>query len=250
MVKKATILTGLFVFFVVFSAPAQLLTRFAPEQKQLSISGLQGSLWSGEVAQLTFNQYRFNQLNFSISPLQLLLARLALDLEIGKGDISGDLALVLGTDYQNHLEINQANLTLDTQQLLPFIPVRGVEIDGQLTTQGLDLILENQRPVWVQGEVAWTNAKAGYVSQQWPLGDLALQLATQEETGDIVGKLKKTRNVLGLEGQVVLSKNGMLELVGSIATDIDKDLYAAMALFNDGKPANGRLPIKFKQKIF
>ena len=55
----------------------------------------------------------------------------------------------------------------------------------------------------------------------------------------------KNTGLLGL-----VFKRQAEHLTETISTDIDESLYNTVALFNNGKPANGRLPIRFKQKIF
>jgi len=100
------------------------------------------------------------------------------------------------------------------------------------------------------GQVSWRKAAINFAGQSWFLGDFIINTQTNKTKKEIVGLFEKTNNKLGLEGKIILSENGMLEFVGSIATNIDQDLYSAIALFNDGKPANGRLPIRYKQSMF
>lgn len=249
MKKKILILVGLFLLFVIYFTPAKLAESFIPDNNQVSVSGLQGRVWSGEISQVSAAGLSLSELAFSVNWLDLLMFSPSVDLEINRGDVRGDLQVSLA-DFKEYLEINNANIELAADNLSSQIPVRGVELGGDISSQDLSLITEQKKLSFVEGKLNWRRAVVNYAGQEFSLGDFSLVAETHPETKQIRAQLLKTKNELGLQGQVLLAVDGTLEFEGSIATDIDQTLYGTIALFNNGKPQNGRLPIKFKQKIF
>lgn len=250
MKKKILILSALFLVFVIALAPASLLASFINQQEQVSASGLEGNIWNGEIAQLNVQNYQFNNINYSINPLALLLANLSLQLDITSGDFEGVSDLVLTRDYNNSFTLENANLTVEASQLEDKLPLSGVSLNGLITTTDLNLEVKDRKPDNVSGIVSWKNAALSSSRNQWDLGNFVLDIDTDTSKKEITGQLRKVPNKLKLEGKFTLSENGTFEFIGSIATDLDETLYNSVALFNNGKPANGRLPIKFKQKLF
>lgn len=249
MKSKILKLFGLFLIFVLVLTPASLINQVLPAQNKVSLVGISGSIWFGTIEQISAQGLQVEDVDFSINPLALLTAKLSVDLDIPRGDILGSLNLALDSDYKNSLMLNDVELELNAQQFQKYLPVRGVEIQGDIETSGLMLRTENKKPAQMSGQVSWQKAGVGFAGNNWSLGDFIINIRTDEAKKEIIGELQNSKNELGLQGKVILSANGMLEFVGSIATDIDKSLYNAVALFNDGKPANGRLPIRFKQKV-
>jgi len=249
MKKKILILSSLFVLFIAAMAPASLIERFMPRQEYISISGLSGSIWSGKIAQVSAMGENFYDVDFSLSPFAILIASLSLDVDISKGAVVGDLNVVLDKNYNENVTLNNVNLSVKANSYPSYMKTFGIELGGDIDISKLDLTIENKKPVIVNGIVGWKSSSVIYAGQEWSLGDFSVVLLTDEENKTITGKLNKIKNELGLEGQFTLDNKGVFEFVGSIATDSEQALYQAFALFNNGKPANGRLPIKFKQKV-
>ncbi|TQV85496.1 type II secretion system protein N [Aliikangiella coralliicola] len=249
MKKKIFVLTGLFILFVFMQAPASLIENFLPQNNKVTVAGLSGSLWSGEIATVNTPELSLKNVEYSINPLALFLAKLSLNLDISDRDVDGSLNLKAGSNYQESIELSDVNLNISASTFEQFVSVRGVKLSGDVSSSDLDVILENKRPTNINGRASWRKAAVVFGGKTWNLGDFVVELSTDEAKKTIVGNLQKTKNELGLEGKVTLLPDGMLEFVGSISTKIDQSLYNTVALFNNGKPANDRLPIKFKQRV-
>jgi len=215
----------------------------------VSLSGLSGSVWSGEISQIDAMGKSLSQVEFSVNPLALFGGKLSLDLDIAKGDIQGDVNIVVGSDYAKTLELNDTNLEVEAKSFQSYLPIRGVEVTGEITSKNLDVQIENKRPTTINGQIIWKKSAITFAGKEWVLGDFIVETSTDEKTKKIIGKLLESKNKLDLKGQFSLDSKGVFEFIGDISTDSEQALYQAFALFNNGKPANGRLPIKFKQKI-
>lgn len=240
---------GLFFLFVIFTAPAKLIENFLPQQNKVIINGFSGSLWSGSISQINLQQMNFNDVTYSVNPFALMMTKLSVKLNIPEGDIQGALKVNLSNDYDKNMALNDINLIIQASSLQSFIPIKNSQVSGVIESKDLNALIENKKVTSLDGMASWNNASLTYSGENWKLGDFSVQLSTDDKKV-IQGKLLKTKNALGLEGSFTLTNNGIFEMIGSIATDSEQRLYQTFALFNNGKPANGRLPIKFKQKIF
>jgi general secretion pathway protein N len=250
MKKKIVILSGLFLVLLVAMTPAKLIEYFMPPQNNLVISGVDGSIWSGQVRHAMVNNIALKDIEFSISPLSLVLFSPKIDLEIASGDVQGEITLFLNGEMESNLRVESMSLELAAELLEAFSPVKGVELRGTILTRDLDFTLENKKPALMQGQVHWQNAIFTFNGQRFELGDFLLTTVTDTNAKTITGEIGKTKNIIGIEGNVVLTADGSVEISGSIPTDIDQTIYRTLALFNNGKVENGRLPIRFKQKLF
>ena len=250
MKRKIIILTGLFIVLVVAYTPAKLAESFIPQQRDLSVGGLSGSVWSGNIDYIRVKDISLSDIDFSVGLFSLLIASPTISLDVAGGDVQGDLDVNLTDDLQNNVDLSDANLSVSASILEKQIPVKGVELEGLISTNDLSVILENKKPKKLEGNIQWNNAALSFAGKNWKLGNFSVDTETDETTQIVTAKLNDTKNELGLKGTITIEPNGTVEIVGSIATNIDQTLYSSIALFNSGKPENGRLPIKFKQRIF
>lgn len=250
MKKKIAILLGLFIFLVIAFTPAKLLMSFMPERSPVTLTGISGSVWSGEISKVSANQLAFRDVLFSIDLLSLLMISPSVSLDIAGGDVSGTLVFHKTDDLSKNMQMSDVNVNFSGDILKSFMPMPGLEVNGDFRTNDLTFATENRRPKSVDGTLRWQNAKVSYAGQSFDLGDFVVQATTDEEKKLITANILKSKNALDLQGKVTLQPNGMVEIDGSIGTDIDQTLYNAFLLFNNGKANNGRLPIKFKQRIF
>ncbi|TQV73928.1 type II secretion system protein N [Aliikangiella marina] len=250
MKKKIFILVSLFLILVVAFTPAKLLLGFLPDRSPFSLNGVSGTVWSGEVSQVAVNQLSFRDVLFSVDLLSLVMFSPSVSLDIASGDMAGDLVFHLTDDPSKNIEVSDVNINFSGKELKRFLPLPGLEVKGDFLTKDLDFVSENQKPKSVDGTVRWQSAEVSYAGQSFTLGDFIIRATTDEEKKIIKAEVLKSKNALDLQGDIILQANGMVEITGSISTEIDQTLYTAFALFNNGKPNNGRLPIKFKQRIF
>ncbi|WP_444996884.1 type II secretion system protein N [Aliikangiella sp. IMCC44359] len=250
MKKKSFILSCLFIVLVIYLTPAKLIEHLTPPNNQVQLSGFSGSVWSGTIGSVISKDASFSNVEFAVSPVALFAAKLSLAIEIPKGPIKGEFNISLTKELDKSIEISNANISLAAKFLEKFIPVRGASLEGKITTKDFDLMTENKKVKFIEGHLNWRSAVVGFQGQKWPLGNFSIKSSTDEKSKVITLELVKAKNKLGLQGKATLSPDGMMAFTGSISTDIDQSIYKTVALFNNGKPANGRLPIQYRQKVF
>ena len=246
MKKKIVILVLLFLSLVIYFAPVKVVENFIPQNNKLSILGMKGSVWSGNIDRVVVSDWLLEDLDYHLNFFSLLTGNLNVSTLIKKGDIRGELDFDI-SDI-NNLEISEANLQAPAIRLEKYLPFPGIELGGNLSVQDLTMQLINQKPTTLFGTTRWKKANVDINGKSWALGDF--EVIWHMDNGVVVGNVSKSvKNQLGLEGTVTLTTAGLLEFKGSIASSTDQSIYAALSLFANGTMKNGRLPIKLKRKI-
>ena len=218
-----------------------------PKNSPVELGTMQGTLWSGTIDSALAKGWLVKDIDYSISFLPLLIGTVGGDIDIAKGDVKGKLGFAI--EDENNLSIEQADLRFSAQKMESLLPFPGIELQGLLSTKELELELSNKKIVHLVGASSWNNASVTVQNNSIDLGNFSIDWTTDEVDKSIIGKINKTKNILGLEGTINLSPSGLLDFKGSISTETDKSIYSAFLLFANGKPSQGRLPIKFKKKI-
>ncbi|WP_196139292.1 type II secretion system protein N [Aliikangiella sp. G2MR2-5] len=250
MKKKILIGLLLFVVFIIILAPASLIKNLSSKQELVLLRGFSGTLWSGEIASVSARKLSLEDVKYDIKVLPLFWAMFSVDLDISKGDIKGSLTFSADQNFQISHSVNNANIRFDAKLLENFVNTMGAKIGGNVSTSELDITIDKGKPSFLEGVTRWRNASVNFAGQNLSLGDFSVRFMTNEKNGDIKGRLEKGKNILDLQGEVTLAKSGELEFIGSASSQIDKGLLMAVSMYKNGNEANGRIPIKFKQKLF
>ncbi len=247
MKKKLIVLITLFLILVVWLAPATLINKFLPTNKNIAVSGLHGTIWSGSIGQLNANGWNFKALDYTLDVLPLFVGNMGGSVLINKGDIEGNLEFSI-TGEQSLL-IEEASIETEARLFESFLPIPGIGLNGNVSTVDFSIQIENKRPILLSGITNWSDATVDITNNLFELGQFQIDWQTNPNTGLITGKVVKTTNALALKGNVTLDQTGLLEFKGSISSKTQNAIYNAFLLFADGKVSKERLPIKFKKKL-
>jgi hypothetical protein len=249
MKKKILLLSLLFIVFVVWWTPAKLVEGFIPANGQVTVGSLSGSAFSGSVSHIEYQNWYLESIDYQLSFLSLLSGSLGGDSQINKGDIQGQLTFYL-SDEKN-AEISNANLKTSASNLASYMPFPGVSVNGELSTEDFSVRLAEGKPDSLFGATSWKNGSVTVNGKMIELGSFDIDWTTEQEDQSITGVLRNsTKNSLDLQGRIKLNRQGQLEFTGSISNRIDQSIYTPLSLFASGKASNGRLPIKFKKKVY
>lgn len=248
MKRKLLWTFGLLLAFVVMllvTAPATVLTRTATTLvPALGFSGVSGSLWHGEVAQLRYRTLAVRQLRWQLSPWRLLLGQAAVQLNFGsEGEATGSAAVHAGVTGQ--LTVTDLAVRLPASALQPLISVPGVGLAGELQLDVPDLAYTGGQVERLQGRLLWLQAMVRTPLGQPALGSYAVDLGSDGE-GGIVGELSDIDGVLGLSGRVQVSTTA-LSLDGSVRADLPEELDRFFRVI--GRPDGDRYQIQWQQPL-
>lgn len=232
-----------FVVFVVASAPASLLSRLAPAGVQLN--GVQGSLWAGEASSVRAGALRLGRTRWALSPWQLLLGRLAgeLDTTLPGGFARGEFAVGLGGSLQlkNFSAASPvAGIVAATGMGLPVS-------DGQVTVELRALKITDGWPQQAIGEIRVGEVPLVFRNGQPVLDQLAsfeLRFDAEEvpDAGPLEGTLTDRGGPLEVAGALQLTPPANYELSGRAAAraGAPQEMQQALVLLGPESRDGGR----------
>lgn len=245
---KVLLAVVIYLVFMVALLPARVVVGFAPLPQGVSIAGVSGSLWHGAADTVTVDGRQFDQLQWQLSPWQLLTASVKLDFQIGN---SGAAVSAKGQlQYSGAgLAVSQVKFEapvsfLVGRQQLPFRTQASGDISVfvQQYTQGTPWCEQ------LSGKAFLNNIGINNRFGQYPLGDIELGL--QCVNGQIQLATDDQKNKLGIAGTWLLQDNMRYQLNGrmKLTNDQPADLQKALPLL--GKPDNnGFYPLKFNGRF-
>lgn len=228
--RKRLILAGIATFIIglIITFPARVAYQwFAPGE--LKLSGINGSIWRGNAAQGTAGGVYLADINWSFRPLGLLSGKLeyASTSKLASGFFDANIAIGIGGSLT--LSDVAGALALDT--LAGVLPLTGIE--GDISVQFEELIVENGVPVEATGTLNIANLVSRYLSPI-RLGDYKAVFHTQED--GILGSVESIRGVLELAGTIKLSRDRTYKFTGKVAATSAAPINIARQLQLLGSP--------------
>ncbi len=138
MVKKIIaigfLLSSVFVASVVTHLPAQVVVQYAPLPKQLKISGVEGSLWQGSAAQVSWKRENLGQVQWDLKAAALFTGKAEAQIRFGRGsqrDLQGRglVGYSLAGVYAKNMLVSLP--VSEVMELAPPIPVP-IDIGGRV----------------------------------------------------------------------------------------------------------------------
>jgi len=241
---------GAFAVALVATLPAsQALPRAATLLQErgiaVSASGIDGTVWSGRLAEARVAGLSFGASEWTLSPWRLLLGEAGVDFRVSPagGSLSGRARL--GTD---HVVLSGTEGDMPAGVLLQGISLPlPVEVDGKVSLRIEQLDWRAGEFGTATGTLLWRQAA---IISPMPvrLGDLRVEL-TAGPNGTLTGKLSDGGGPLGISGDVSLGKgNYRLDATLTARADAEPALAQSLPLLGrpDGKGGyrvtlNGRL---------
>jgi general secretion pathway protein N len=236
---RGYLLLGVLVFAVVIAAtlPARVLVPLLPTR--LALTDVSGSIWDGAAAQVSLDGTPLGQLQWHLSPLEGLRARLAGDVAITRpdGHLSGHLSL----QRSGQLEAQGLTLDLPLNTLHPESTQAGWQ--GRLRGEVSYARLERGWPVALAGRFTIEHLRAPNAPDD--LGRFHLTFDPRDSTPQaLLGRLQDDGGPLSVTAQLRLEPARAYQLAGDVAARgaLSEDLSRALAFL--GSPGeNGRRPV-------
>lgn len=215
--KKLWISLGvtLFLVFVISSIPAiwgaYLLTRGTG----VALSGVTGSLWSGQASlasmRMTDKEYSLGQLSWSLNPLSLLtLSPCAqVNTKLPMQQFEGEICVGAG----GVIELHNADVSLPASLLQSKIPV---PIQGQLSTHIDELELRSNVLLKLKGKLTWNGARVNTGANWLDIGSFGAELSDNGNNGVSV-KLFQLAGPVDLNLQIELKAPSGGKVMGELA---------------------------------
>lgn len=212
------ILGGIFVYLIslLILLPAShvhaLLETRMTMPRQLGMHNISGTIWSGHIASLAWQGHTLGELNWSLSPWQLLRGRLQLQTLLQGSDTTISAQLQLRSDHSLHLQDLRARLP--AAQLMTFNQGLPIAIDGVISLHLEKASLRLQDKLSLQGKATWNQARL-ITGQPLNLGDLSLIFEPKNDGGS-QGLLSDNGGPLEIKGNINLDPRGTYQFTAQL----------------------------------
>lgn len=202
-----------YIFFTLSNVPASKVISLAEKQTNLPIKfyGVHGSLWNGGAQNLLISgQPSIDNLQWSINPLSLLLAKISsqLSASIKNQNIVGNLSLsALGT-----LQASDVRARIDSSVIQELLALPLGELDGTININIRSATLTNGTLPLIDASVNWKNAKLTVVDSV-DLGQVDLEIQPTDDN-----KLSATLN--NKQGELLLKGNAEVDASKAYSLDL------------------------------
>ena len=233
--------------FLIATLPATVVLGQITLPKSISLSGVTGSIWHTQIAQVAMDKTRLEKVDASLSFWSLFSLSPAVSITFGDAMLAGpegQLELAMSAEkatISNLTVLVKANEV--AQQLTLPLPVsaRG-DIELSLAMAEIDLTKNNQC-ISAQGVTVWSKAGIIALEQNIPLGQLSADIGC--ESGALALTISP-KNDLGLTFKALVGKGGSISGNGHLkpGANFPKALNDALP-FLGNKDRQGRYRLKF-----
>jgi general secretion pathway protein N len=216
--------------------------------KSISLSGIDGSIWSGSAERAVILGQAVNQLEWSLHPWSLLLGEVGVSWRFQLPDIDGkpaygqgitDLGLGGSIDFPELKAIIQADTAANMARLGALRPAGTLDLNLE------DVEWDGQNLVSAEGRIVWRNAG---VSLMKPVafGDLTVKLETSKN--EIKGIISDNGGPLSADGVATLAADGRYQFTGTFGARGNQDLENALRSM--GRPGpDGKVKVNYSGNL-
>nr|WP_256261037.1 type II secretion system protein N [Shewanella sp. NIFS-20-20] len=228
--------------------PASVAISWVSLPKNLTLSGISGSIWSGKINQLSIDGRQLDDLRWQMTPLQLLSGKVAAHIQVGSRatlvNAKANVAYGMSGLALSDVRFEAPVAWLIGNSRLPFRTKAQGEVTVLLTdfTQGAPWCSQ------LDGKAFASGLQVDNQFGQYPLGQL--QLAMSCTDGQVMVNIDETTNGLGLSGSATVGEQMQVALTAKIreTNTMPDDLKKALTFL--GQPdSQGYYPLKFNGRV-
>lgn len=236
-----------YLIFVLVQMPASMIVGMVTLPNNIKLGTVSGSLWSGKVTAVQYDNELIENATWSLSPLPLLWGSLSADVNFGSAGkretISGDGHIVTGFSFSS-VSLSDFTLRVPASQVMDRLKFPlPVGVEGQMVMRFEEFDQGEPYCETLVGVVDWRRAKLDFGSEKADLKQIQADLACNK--GELELKVSK-KNPLGLQVTATAGANnkfsakGFLKPDGTMSDNVHSVVSATFKA--DGQ---GRFPFKF-----
>lgn len=242
--RKTLIAVGIATFLLIAIAtfPARIASSWlAPEQ--LRLGGVTGSIWSGHASEVAFGSEYFSDVSWSLKPLHLLMASVAVDAEVNT--IAGRLSVSLAAGLGSTVTVSNVRGNLSIAGIHPAFDAN--LISGNLEINIDEIVLDDGYPSLATGQLTVSNLVAGAMGTS-PLGSFDAVLDTTDV--GIMAIVSDNEAIFDLAGTLTLARDRSYLFVGDIApTSLTPRRVSENLRFLGSPDADGKRQFRFEGSL-
>jgi len=197
--------------FLIATIPANYIIGNVNLPKNISVNGVTGTIWQGQIEQIRLGNTRVEKTKFELNFWSLLALHAKLNLTFGDPMLAGPEGELVLTVSQDFVELNDAEILMTAneiaQQLTLPLPITA-QGDVSLILPEVTIALPYKNEcISVNGHVDWLKAGVVALDQNIKLGKLIADITC--EKGLFTAKVSPQNN-LGLTFRARIEKTGRL----------------------------------------
>lgn len=245
-IRYTLIVFFLYLLFLVTNIPATVALSAVNLPKNLSLASVSGTVWSGKAQQFRYMGISFGAVSWRLHPLNLIL-----------GELSADISVVNNEQYINteahvsfsgKIELEETRFSIDLSLLQPLIYGMPFAYSGHASGYFPVSYFQKNNYVGVNGKLSLSDITM-ISPQRQLLGGFTINLRAEKE-GATSAKIKDNGGPLNIDGQLLLKKDGQLNISANLATtEPGSSLEQALSLFGR-QDSSGRVQFNSNFKLW
>ena len=235
----------LYVFFLIYSLPASFALSFVQLPKNIMVSSVSGSVWSGQARQVKYSSVDFGFLKWQIHPLYLLTGKLAASISLRNGEhsIQSDISLGLS----GAVELVDTRFLIDIASLQPLTYGMPFSYAGHATGDFPVIFIDKSHYLQFTGQLDLNDLKLTSPQQQL-FGDINVEFSADKDGGSSA-RITDTGGPLKISGKLKLDKHAVLHLSAKLsARETGSSLDQLISLFGK-KDQSGRVQLNTQLRL-
>ena len=244
VLKWGSLCLVVYFIFLIVKLPAVHVLSNIQLAKGVSVSGISGTIWNGNVQRAQAKGFPLSDVNWTLSFFPLLLGEISTNIKAGNIRDVGQISVKGHVSFKGqHLKIENLLAYVPTNLAISLLPLPiPIEADGRFKVELNEVDYEAGCQTFT-GKGQWLNANFTGVNGVIALGNFDADLSCED--GSVVLNVKPP-NRFGLTAKATIPSNMKFKINGRFKPDVSlpKEVHQAAQFF--GKvDADGYYPIKF-----
>jgi len=190
------------VFSLIYKLPAKFIYQQFSEASPVRLSGISGSIWSGQAETIDSGEAIFSGLSWQLSPWALLVGDIDVQCMLNDPAIMIEANITISgeqidmTGIKGHIDLIELGSRFSKQEVL---------LGGGIDIDIAGLRIENNKLLNIEGSMIWKQAQL-FAERNIKLGDFKAEFFSK--SGALLTKLSDTGGAVALQSDVMISLQG------------------------------------------
>lgn len=244
VLKWGSLCLVIYLVFLIIKLPAVQVLSKIQLPKDISVSGISGTIWDGHAQRAQINGLPMSDINWTLSFFPLLFGEISTELKAGNIRDVEQISINGYVSFKGqHLEIENLLAYIPTDLVISLLPLPiPIQADGRFKVQ-LDEVAYEAGCQTFKGSGQWLNASYTGTTGMIDLGSFNADLSC--DNGSIVADVKQP-NRFGLTAKTTIPANMKFKVEGRFKPEanLPKEVHQAAQFFGKAD-SEGYYPIKF-----
>lgn len=245
-IQYTLIVIALYLFFLISNLPATVALSFVSMPKNIALSSVSGTIWNGKIDNIKVSSINLGSAKWELHPLNLIFGELSADVSVinKKEYINTEVKF----SYSGKVELEETRFFINLSSLQPLTYGMPFSYLGSISGYFPVSFFQKNNYVGINGKLSLSNLEMTSPQHQ-AFGDFIVDFRAEKE-GATSGQVKDNGGVLNIAGQIMLKKNGQLNLSAKLAAREAGSSLDEMLSFLGKKDVSGRVQFNNNFKLW